>query len=88
MTGNRHPWEAFLEARLGVIQWLRDDGQNEEYILHAIGCDPLQLRCLIMTLDDREAEAKWGGLGVIAKAYETALRSAAKSPRPPTKRMR
>ena len=51
-----HPWQAFLEARLGAIAWLRGAEYGEEYIRQAIGVDAGQLRLLMMTLDDRKGE--------------------------------
>ena len=49
---DEHPWARFLSARLDAIQWMLEDGRSPEYILHACGLERMQLRLLIMTLED------------------------------------
>ena len=55
MSDDPHPWSHFLEARLAVIAWLRDEGRTDAQIRAAINVDPVQLTLLKMTLDDRIA---------------------------------
>jgi len=59
MVFDPHPWDAFLKARLRAIDWMSEDGQSAEYIVHALSLDPGQLQLLLMTIASHKAEGVW-----------------------------
>lgn len=49
---DKHPWAAFLDARLRALRWLRDEmHETPEQIARTMSMDPTQVRLLLMTDD-------------------------------------